>query len=346
MSFTVGQLAKLSGLSVRSLHHYDEIGLLSPSERSEAGYRLYSERDLERLNQIQGLRWLELPLEDVKEVLDRGGAAIPEVVNQKIDALTMQIEAATELRARLENLRAQLLGGQIAGTEQLLAAVELYKHYEKHLSGDDLNRFNLQSEADKGAWRNAYNDAASALERNVSPASDEAQEIAYRWGVLNYKHSNGDMSVMLKTKAAYESDAGVRRSMSAVTKTDPAVIQFVLAASNHQHLRILSQYFAPEELARLNMATQWNSEWLRVAAALREHCAKQSPVDCEIVRGLTDEWFGHVDAITVGDQALKDKFLAALRCDVGLQKRWLASEALLNFAQQAQQAKPRTARNQ
>jgi hypothetical protein len=151
---------------------------------------------------------------------------------------------------------------------------------------------------------------------------------------------------MLKTKAAYESDAGVRRSMSAVTKTDPAVIQFVLAASNHQHLRILSQYFAPEELARLNMATQWNSEWLRVAAALREHCAKQSPVDCEIVRGLTDEWFGHVDAITVGDQALKDKFLAALRCDVGLQKRWLASEALLNFAQQAQQAKPRTARNQ
>src|SRR5262245_61019669 len=101
MSFTVGQLAKLSGLSVRSLHHYDEIGLLCPSERSDAGYRLYSEQDVERLNQIQGLRWLELPLEGVKEVLDRGGSAIPGVVNEKIDALGKQIEAATELRARL-----------------------------------------------------------------------------------------------------------------------------------------------------------------------------------------------------------------------------------------------------
>src|SRR5262245_12214398 len=131
MAYTVGQLAKLSGLSVRSLHHYDAIGLLSPSERSEAGYRLYSEQDVDRLNQIQGLRWLELPLEGVKEVLDHGGEAIPRVVDEKIQTLASEIAAATELRARLENLRDQIVGRQISGTKQLIAAVELYKHYEK-----------------------------------------------------------------------------------------------------------------------------------------------------------------------------------------------------------------------
>jgi DNA-binding transcriptional MerR regulator len=113
MPLTVGQLAKLSGLSVRSLHHYDEIGLLCPSERSDAGYRLYSDSDVERLNRIQALRWLDLPLSEVKGVLDRGGSAVPEVVDRKIAALTRQIDEATDLRTRLMTLRNQVLQGQV-----------------------------------------------------------------------------------------------------------------------------------------------------------------------------------------------------------------------------------------
>ncbi len=52
MSYSVGELAKLAGISVRTLHHYDEIGLLSPSERTAAGYRMYSNIDVERLQRI------------------------------------------------------------------------------------------------------------------------------------------------------------------------------------------------------------------------------------------------------------------------------------------------------
>ena len=62
MAFTVSQVARLSGVSVRALHHYDEIGLLQPSGRSASGYRLYDDADLERLQQILFFRELEFPL--------------------------------------------------------------------------------------------------------------------------------------------------------------------------------------------------------------------------------------------------------------------------------------------
>lgn len=69
MALTVSQVARLAGISVRTLHHYDEIGLLRPSGRSDAGYRLYEARDLERLQQVLFFRELEFPLEEIARIL-------------------------------------------------------------------------------------------------------------------------------------------------------------------------------------------------------------------------------------------------------------------------------------
>lgn len=68
-SYTVGQVAALSGVSVRTLHHYDEVGLLSPRERSSAGYRLYGDDDLARLRQILYYRELDFGLDDIVAIL-------------------------------------------------------------------------------------------------------------------------------------------------------------------------------------------------------------------------------------------------------------------------------------
>jgi len=69
MSLTIGRAAAVASLSVRTLHHYDAIGLLQPSERSEAGYRLYSSGDLERLQQILVFRELGFALADIKRIV-------------------------------------------------------------------------------------------------------------------------------------------------------------------------------------------------------------------------------------------------------------------------------------
>jgi DNA-binding transcriptional MerR regulator len=70
MSWTVGELARLAGVTVRTLHHYDRIGLVRPSERTSAGYRSYDLRDLDRLQQVLVYRELGFPLEEVATLLD------------------------------------------------------------------------------------------------------------------------------------------------------------------------------------------------------------------------------------------------------------------------------------
>ncbi|MBN2004392.1 MAG: TipAS antibiotic-recognition domain-containing protein [Anaerolineae bacterium] len=69
-TYTVRQLAQLAGVSVRTLHHYDQIGLLKPSSRSAAGYRLYGRQDLLRLQQILFFKELDFPLDEIKDILD------------------------------------------------------------------------------------------------------------------------------------------------------------------------------------------------------------------------------------------------------------------------------------
>src|ERR1041384_282559 len=70
MAFTVGELSRLTGLTVRALHHYDEIGLVRPSQRTTAGYRLYDEADALRLQQVMVLRELGVPLDQIGAAID------------------------------------------------------------------------------------------------------------------------------------------------------------------------------------------------------------------------------------------------------------------------------------
>ncbi|KRE42407.1 MerR family transcriptional regulator [Knoellia sp. Soil729] len=102
---TVGQVAQTFGVTVRTLHHYDEVGLLSPSERTPAGYRLYTAGDLERLATIVTYRRLGLPLDEVAALLRGDGSIIEhlrrqrDVVLDKVGELHRLVEA---IDARLE----------------------------------------------------------------------------------------------------------------------------------------------------------------------------------------------------------------------------------------------------
>src|ERR1700752_2858938 len=103
---TVGEVAELAGVSVRTLHHYDELGLLCPSERSGAGYRLYSYDDLARLQEILIWRQLGFSLAEIVLLLDDPGhdrlAALErqrELVGREIDrlgALAAAVDAAID----------------------------------------------------------------------------------------------------------------------------------------------------------------------------------------------------------------------------------------------------------
>lgn len=97
MSYSIGQLAALARVTVRTLHHYDEIGLLLPSGRTAAGYRLYAERDLERLQQILFYRELGFPLEDIVDILAANGDAVAHLRRQR----QMLADRITRLQAMI-----------------------------------------------------------------------------------------------------------------------------------------------------------------------------------------------------------------------------------------------------
>lgn len=107
---TVRQLAKAAGVSVRTLHHYDQIGLLKPSARSQTGYRLYGEADLLRLQQILFYRELDFPLADIKALLDRPGFDQVEALRGHRRMLTERAERLARLLRTVDRTIAKLTG--------------------------------------------------------------------------------------------------------------------------------------------------------------------------------------------------------------------------------------------
>lgn len=192
---TVGAVAQELGVTVRTLHHYDEIGLLSPSERSPAGYRLYTRNDLERLASIVVYRRLGLALEDVAAMLDGDGTTRVEQLRRQrtevmarvaqmtalVDAIDEALEAEMNDRpATTDDIRA--IFGDGFGEEYPAEAQERWgdtdawqqsQQRTARMSKGDWERVKEQTEAVESA-------AAAALREGVDPTSPEGLDIARR----------------------------------------------------------------------------------------------------------------------------------------------------------------------
>jgi DNA-binding transcriptional MerR regulator len=119
MSYSVGQVAELAGVTVRTLHHYGQIGLLEPLDRTGAGYRRYSDDDLQRLQHILFYRELGFPLDEISTILSDPGANSGshlrrqrELLNNRISRLRVMVEAVDK------ELEAYTMGIQLTPEEK------------------------------------------------------------------------------------------------------------------------------------------------------------------------------------------------------------------------------------
>jgi len=108
MLIQVGELAKRAGITVRTLHHYEQTGLLLPSARSAAGYRLYNLADVQRLHMIQALAKAGLELAEIRDFLEKDSLTLSELLDAQIRLLDKQVRSITTLRDRLVDLRTGL----------------------------------------------------------------------------------------------------------------------------------------------------------------------------------------------------------------------------------------------
>ncbi len=120
----VGELAKVTGLTVRALHHYDDVGLLVPSERTDAGHRLYAEQDVRRLYRVLALRRLGLGLEEIALVLDDESVSLLETVRRHLARVERDLERQHTLRERLRQILEALERSVEPSAEEFIEALE------------------------------------------------------------------------------------------------------------------------------------------------------------------------------------------------------------------------------
>ncbi len=124
--YSVSQLAKMAGVSVRTLHHYDQIGLLKPSTRTAAGYRLYGEADLLRLQQILFFKELDLPLSEVADILDDPDFDQVKALEHHRQLLKQQMARLARLLKTIDKTIDRLAEGTMTMTDE-----ELYEGFSK-----------------------------------------------------------------------------------------------------------------------------------------------------------------------------------------------------------------------
>jgi MerR family transcriptional regulator, thiopeptide resistance regulator len=152
-TWTVGQVADVFGVTVRTLHHYDELGLLVPSERSAAGYRLYTEGDLTRLQQIVVYRRLELPLDEIASLL--AGDEDPGVhLRRQREAVMTRLDELTDIVVAIDRALERDMEERPATTAEL-----------KELFGDGFSDEHQQEAQERWGDTDAWRQSASRTKR-------------------------------------------------------------------------------------------------------------------------------------------------------------------------------------
>ncbi len=175
MSHTVGAVARMAGVTVRTLHHYDEIGLLSPGGRSHAGYRRYDDADLERLQRILFFRELGFALDDIKTVMTDGGADASAHLARQHAMLLDRIARLKRMAAAVEKaMEARTMGINLTPEERFevfgdFKPEDYAEEVEERWGGTDAYRESARRAASysKADWERIKAQGAAAIEKVV-----------------------------------------------------------------------------------------------------------------------------------------------------------------------------------
>lgn len=215
----VGELARKTGLTVRTLHYYDEIGLLSPAERTESGYRLYGGGDIIRLQQICSLRQLGFSLDEIRDCLTRPGFAPPRVIRLHIARLKEQIEHENKLCSLLETIAARLDGAQDASATLFLDMMEAMSTMETYYTPEQLAEIKARGEQIgqqrirqvEAEWPTLIAEMKAEMQAGTDPASARVQALTKRWQGLVEEFTGGNPAISEALNKMYHNEAAVRQ---------------------------------------------------------------------------------------------------------------------------------------
>ena len=209
--YRVSDFAEKAGVTVRTLHHYDRLGLLKPSGRTEAGYRLYGERDFTRLQQIVTLKFIGLPLRQIKALLDGSDldlSATLRLQRRLLQEKRLQLEAAIQA---IEEAERSLKSNRVPDLVALKKIIEVMerqnamewtkKYYSEEAQvkiAERARTFTPEMQAKVTQdWYELIRDIESAISSHDDPASAKARKLAERWSSFTCGFTGGDPEVQI-----------------------------------------------------------------------------------------------------------------------------------------------------
>lgn len=288
MRLTVGELARRTGLTVRSLHHYHHIGLLHPSARSDAGYRLYTAEDVERLYRIIALRRLGLSLTDIGITLSNPETSLRALIDKQIEMLELTMARDRRLHQHLCGVRDALAAGQSPDPSQWIDTMELMTMYEKHFSPEELKQLPLYHNPDaRSEWSALVSTVQAAIDRGAKPGDADVDVLAFRWMHM-IARDTGDNPDFLMRLHAMNRDNPQARQRTGITEDLGRFVERAIIAAR---LAIFERYLQPDEMVRMRENYGRDMyEWPPLIAALRKARDADVPPNDPHVRDLAKKW--------------------------------------------------------
>jgi DNA-binding transcriptional MerR regulator len=217
MAIKVGELARRTGVTVRTLHYYDELGLLAPSHHTDAGHRLYAACDVARLQQIKSLRHLGFSLEEIRECLSRPDFSPQRLVELHLRRLREQIELEQRLYKRLEALAESLRAAGEVSAEEFIQAIEAISLFEKYFRPQQLDEIRARRDIVgeerirqvEAEWPELIAQVRAEMDKGTDPASLAMQQLARRWKGLLDEFTGGNPAIERSLRTMYEREPQV-----------------------------------------------------------------------------------------------------------------------------------------
>ena len=239
----VGKLASRTGLTARTLHHYDEIGLLRPSGRTVSGHRLYAMAEVTRLQKIRSLRQLGLSLEEIRDCLEQPGLSLGRVFEMHLARLAEEIDLRNRLCHRLEAALESLGSNGSVSLDELLEMIEVMTMFDKYYTPEQLQQLKERSDEVgqeriqqvQAEWMEVFAGYRAAMEKGVDPAADEVQALARKAQGLILEFTGGDPGIAESLRNMYQTEGAENVLGGHGYDTDPGVWSYMQRASQELH---------------------------------------------------------------------------------------------------------------
>jgi DNA-binding transcriptional MerR regulator len=331
----VGELAARAGMTVRTLHHYDSIGLLVPSARSDAGYRLYDRNDVARLHQIQALRKFGMALADIGAYLDSPEASPISIVDRQIALLDRQIDEAARMRGTLLALQAQLAKGEAPELAAWLTTLEQMTMYEKYFSKEELQQLPIYRNQDAEAeWKQLVTQVNELMAAEVPAGADAAKALARRWMALLERDTAGNQAFIAQLNAMHENEPSVQRD----TGISMQLKGYVMRAIAEVKFDVYAKYLSAEEIGHMRRHQQSRvREWPALIENVKAQMRADPSPDAPRARELAAQWFELFQDMVGSDPGTVARFRKAVESAPVLRMGRGMTDEMIGFLRHARE---------